>query len=93
LHDTRFNLKKRVCTLALFGRRKNTSRSRSDERIDDLDEYKQKHGHLSVKKHEDNNLHHFCADVRHSLKQVEKDGTRKLTEERIKRLADLGFEW
>jgi hypothetical protein len=31
--------------------------------------------------------------VRHSLKEFEKDGTRKLTEERIKRLDDLGFEW
>jgi hypothetical protein len=62
------------------------------KRIDDLEKYKQKHGNLSVMKHEDNNLYHFCADVRHSLKQVQKDGTRKLTEERIKRLDDLDFE-
>ena len=43
-----------------------------DERIEDLEEYKGTHGHLSVKKHEDNNLYQFCADIRHSLKQVEK---------------------
>jgi len=64
-----------------------------DERIGDLEEYKQKHGHVNVKAHEDSSLSQFCADVRHSLKKFEKNGTRKLTEERIKRLHDLGFEW
>jgi hypothetical protein len=62
-----------------------------DERIDDLEKYKQMHGHLSVKKHEDNSLYQFCADVRYSLKK--KDCTRKLTVERIARLDDLGFKW
>jgi len=70
---------------ALIGRRKNTCRVSFDKRITDLKEYKQTHGHLSMKKHEDKSLYHFCVDVRHSLKQ--------LTEERIKRLDDLGFEW
>ena len=46
-----------------------------------------------MKIHEDRSLYQFCADVRHSLKQVEKDGTRKLMEERIARLDDLGFKW
>jgi len=64
-----------------------------DERIDDLEKYKRTHGHLSLKKHKDSSLYQFCAGVRHSLKQVEKDGTRKLMEERIARLDALGFEW
>jgi hypothetical protein len=64
-----------------------------DERINDLKEYKQTHGHLNVKRNEDSSLYQFCADVRHSLKQFEKDGTRKLTEERMARLDALGFEW
>jgi hypothetical protein len=64
-----------------------------DERIKDLVEYKQTHGHLSVKKHEDNSLYQFCADIRYSLKKSEKDGTRKLTKERMVRLDALGFEW
>jgi hypothetical protein len=51
------------------------------------------HGHLNVKIHEDNSLYQSCVGVRHSLKQFEKDGTRKLTEECIKRLDALGFEW
>ena len=64
-----------------------------DERIEDLKEYKQTHGHFNVKIHEDNSLFGFCKDVRHSLKQVEKDCTRKLTVERIKKLDDIGFTW
>jgi len=53
-----------------------------DERIEDLKEYKRTHGHLNMKIHEDSSLNQFCADVRHSLKQFEKDG-----------LDALGFEW
>ncbi len=64
-----------------------------DERINDLREYKQKHGHVNVKTHEDSSLSQFCAQVRHSLKQPEKNGTIKLTEERILRLDALDFEW
>jgi hypothetical protein len=63
-----------------------------DERIEDLKEYKRMHGHLRVKRNENNSLYQFCAVVRYSLK-VEKDGTRKLTVERITRLDALGFEW
>ena len=64
-----------------------------DERIEDLEEYKQTHGHVNVKRNEDISLNQFCADVRHSLKQFEKDGTRKLTEEHMARLDALGFKW
>ena len=64
-----------------------------DKRIHDLEKYKQTHGHLSVKRHEDSSLSQFCTDVRHSLKQVKKDGTRKLTVERIMRLDALGSQW
>jgi hypothetical protein len=54
---------------------------------------KQTHGHVNVNRHEDSSLYQLCAGIRHSLKKVEKDGTRKLTEERIARLDALGFEW
>ena len=64
-----------------------------DERINDLNEYKQTHGHINVKRNEDSSLYQFCAGIRHSLKQFEKDDTRKLTEERVARLNALGFEW
>ena len=64
-----------------------------DERIEDLHQYKQTHGHLNVNRKEDNSLYQFCAGARHSLKQFEKVGTMKLTKERIARLDDLGFRW
>jgi hypothetical protein len=46
-----------------------------------------------VKIHEDNILSQFCTNIRYSLTQFEKDGTRKLMGERIKRLDDIGFRW
>ena len=64
-----------------------------DERIEDLEEYRQKHGHVNVKAHKDSSLSQFCADVRHSLNKYEKNGTRKRPEEHIKSLDNLGFEW
>jgi hypothetical protein len=64
-----------------------------DKRIEDREEYKQTHGHLKVKTHEDNSLYQFCKDIRHSLKKAERDDTRKLTEEHNEGLDDLGFEW
>jgi hypothetical protein len=64
---------------------KNVTRS-FDERIEDLEEYKQTRGHVNVKIHEDNSLGQFCANVRYARQKVVKDGTRKLTEERIARL-------
>ena len=64
-----------------------------DERIEDLEEYKRTHGHLNMQRNEDDSISQFCASVRHSLKQVEKNGTRNLTVERIARLDALGFKW
>jgi hypothetical protein len=40
-----------------------------DERIEDLEEYKQMRGHVNVKIHEDNSLSQFCAQVRHARKR------------------------
>jgi hypothetical protein len=64
-----------------------------DDRIKDLMEYKQTHGHLNVKFNDDESLYQFCAQVRHSLKQPEKNGTIKLTEECISRLDAFSFKW
>jgi len=51
------------------------------------------HGHVNMKIHEDSSLYQFCLEARHSLKQYEKDGTRKLTEEHMGKLDALGFKW
>ena len=58
-----------------------------DEKVEDLEEYKQTRGHVNVKIHEDKILGQFCKDVRKARnKKGEKAGMRKLTEERIARL-------
>ena len=75
---------------ALIGRRITMS---FDKRIKDLEKYKRTHGHLSVKREEDNSLYQFCADVRYSLNKLEKDGAKKLTEKRMAVLDALGFKW
>ena len=49
-----------------------------DEMINNLRKYKQMHGHINVKIHKDSSLYQFYLEVRHSLKQYEKDGTRNL---------------
>jgi hypothetical protein len=50
-----------------------------DERIQDLEEYRQTHGHINVKIHEDKRL-------------GPKEGKMQLTDERITWLDALGFE-
>ena len=58
-----------------------------DEKVEDLEEYKQTRGHVNVKIHEDKSLGQFCKDVRKARnKKGEKDDMMKLTEERIARL-------
>ena len=64
-----------------------------EERIEDLKKYKEKHGHINVKIAEDQSLGQFCANVRYAHRRPEKDGTRKLTAERIASLTAIGFDW
>lgn len=64
-----------------------------DERLLDLQEYKTKHGHCNVRIAEDQSLGQFCANVRYTRRRPGKEGTRKLTEDRIAKLDALGFEW
>ncbi|KAL9187184.1 hypothetical protein ACHAXT_010904 [Thalassiosira profunda] len=59
------------------------------ERIDDLQAYKAKHGHLKVKADEDRSLYRFCVDMRHACRNSEST----LTEDRIASLDALGFDW
>ena len=43
-----------------------------EQRIDDLKVYKDKHGHVNVKKREDKSLNQFCYHIRHARKHSEK---------------------
>ena len=68
------------------------SRKSFEQRIDDLRAYKEKHGHINVKKKEDKNLYEFCKKMRWARKHPEKS-TMALTDDRIASSDALGFEW
>jgi len=62
-----------------------------DERLEDLQAFKEKHGHVRVTEKHDKSLAMFCRDMRSARR-----GTRKgkvITEDIIKRLDELGFYW
>ena len=58
------------------------------KRVDDLRAYKEKHGHINVKKSEKKSLHNFCNHMRQARKHPEKS-TMLINEERIASLYDL----
>jgi len=64
-------------------------------KVDELNIYKQKHGHLTVRQKEDQSLHDFCCNMRRSRRAIILGkGTRsKLTDERIAALDAIGFDW
>ncbi len=67
------------------------------ERIEELRDYKDEHGHCRVPcKFEQNpSLGNWCSNLRSSYKMMQKGEkpNNKLTQERIDALNDLGFEW
>ena len=63
-----------------------------EQRIENLRAYKEKHGHVNVKKSDDKSLFTFRRDIRYARKHPEKSNT-VLTDDRIASLDALGFEW
>ena len=63
-----------------------------EQRMDDLRAYKEKHGHINVKKSDDKSLHNFCRHIRRARKNPEKS-TVAITDDRITSLDALGFNW
>ena len=72
--------------------REQAAKKSFEQRIEDLQAYKEKHGHLNVKHNDDKSLHHFCKNMRHAQNNPEKS-TVALTVDRIATLDALGFEW
>ena len=72
--------------------REQAAKKSFEQRIEDLQAYKEKHGHLNVKHNDDKSLHHFCKNMRHAQNNPEKS-TVALTVDRIASLDALGFEW
>jgi hypothetical protein len=65
-------------------------------RVDELEAYKEKHGHLNVQCNEDESLYGFCCQLRHSRRAIASGkGTAsyKLTDDRIAALDAIGFDW
>ena len=66
-----------------------------DDRIKELKAYKAKHGHYNVRKCEDSSLAQWCTKMRSARKQIANNEKprRKLSEDTIKRLTEMGFNW
>jgi hypothetical protein len=64
-------------------------------RVNELEAYKKKHGHLNVRSKEDLSLYNFCWEVRNARRDIASGkGTRiKLTGDRIAALDAIGFDW
>ena len=63
-----------------------------EQRIENLRAYKEKHGHVNVKKREDESLYCFCIQMRRARNNPEKSNML-INEERIASLDALGFDW
>ena len=72
---------------------KENKRTSFEQRLEDLNAYKLKHGQLNVRKEEDPSLYNFCNSIRTSRNNTGKPGMKKLTEDRIASLDTLRFDW
>jgi stalled ribosome alternative rescue factor ArfA len=70
-----------------------TAASKDDKffaQVDKLRAYKEKHGHLNVRRKDDSSLYTFC---RHRREARKGKGTYRLDETRIAALDAIGFDW
>lgn len=63
-----------------------------EERIGQLMAFKEKHGHVRVTERFDKKLASYCNNLRQARRKPEA-GVMNISEERIKALDELGFEW
>lgn len=64
-----------------------------EERIEQLKQYKKEHGHLRVTMGQNKNLAIFVNHMRGARRDPNKTNGVKLTQERIQKLDELGFDW
>ena len=84
----------RIASLDALGFEWTPERDRKSfvQRIDDLQAYKEKHGHVNVKQSEDRSLYDFCSQMRRARSNPEKSNT-VINDDRIASLDALGFDW
>ena len=66
-----------------------------DNGFNDLQEYKEKHGHCNVAEKDDRRLYSWCYKIRNTVTRV-RDGkypSLSLTEEQVQKLSDIGFDF
>jgi len=63
-----------------------------EQRIEDLQAYKEKHGHVNVRNCVDTSLYNFCRNIRYTRNNPKKSNTL-INNECIARLDALGFDW
>ena len=65
------------------------------DRVNELKVFKERHGHLNIRKKEDRSLYGFCNNLRGTRRDMisGKGSRRKLTEDRIAALDAIGFNW
>ena len=73
-------------------KRKQHQVKKFEQRMNDLREYKEKHGHVNVKKSDDRSLYDFCYNIRKARNNPGKS-RMLISEERIESLDTLGFDW
>ena len=71
---------------------KNALKQSFEERVEQLEAFKEVHGHLRVVNAVDKNLAAFCNSMREARRNPA-SGRMIITKERIKALDDLGFGW
>ena len=77
---------------AVNNQRVGEKRKSFKQRVEDLQSYKEKHGHVNVKRSDDKSLYKFCIDMRYARNNPEKS-TTFINEERTVSLDALGFDW
>jgi len=63
-----------------------------EERLEDLQSFKEKHGHVHVTVNHDKSLGQFCKNMR-CARRGKGRRTMTITEDRVKALDELGFDW
>ena len=73
--------------------REHAGKKSFDQRIEDLQVNKEKHGHVNVKEKEDKSLYQFCSRIKYARKHPEKKSTTIINDDSIASLDALGFDW
>ena len=76
---------------------KRNCRVRFVDHVEELREYKEKNGHISVRERDDKSLYKWCTDIRMARRNpetcTESCSKRKVTADQIAELDAIGFDW